>query len=218
MSSSEFRIAAGGLLGLPGGVSRETLKRLETYAGLLVQWNKTINLVAAATLPDIWRRHFLDSAQLLPLAPRGAPKYEKVWVDLGTGAGFPSLVLAIIGEEVDSRPTWHLIESNARKCAFLREAARLTGTNVVLHNSRAEAVGAFPADVITARAVAPLPKLLDLAAKFLRPDTTCLFLKGEYIDEELTKATKCWNMEIERFLSHSDSRGTILRLKGLAHA
>jgi 16S rRNA (guanine527-N7)-methyltransferase len=214
MSSSEFRIAAGGLLGLPGGVSRETLKRLETYADLLVQWNKTINLVAAATLPDIWRRHFLDSAQLLPLAPEGA----KIWVDIGSGAGFPSLVLAIIGEEGDSRPIWHLIESDVRKCAFLREAARLTGVNVVLHNSRAEAVEAFPADAITARAVAPLPKLLDLAAKFLSPDTTCLFLKGKHIDEELTKATKCWNMNVERFSSHSDPRGTILRLKGLVFA
>jgi 16S rRNA (guanine527-N7)-methyltransferase len=215
MTSLEFQIATRTLPGFPGDVSRETLRRLEIYADLLAQWNKTINLVAAATLPDMWRRHFLDSAQLLPLACRnGAPKSVKIWVDLGSGAGFPGLVLAILSKDFDSPPMMHLIESDARKCAFLREAARLTETNVILHNSRIETVETFPADVVTARALAPLAKLLDLSARFIGPDTTCLFLKGEHIDEELTEATKCRKMDIERFPSRSDPKGIILRLKG----
>ncbi len=184
------------------GVSRETLDRLRTYADLLVKWQPRINLVGPATLPDLWRRHFLDSAQLFPHVPAGP------LVDLGSGAGFPGLVLAVLG----AGPV-HLMESDQRKCAFLREAARVTGTSVTVHNQRIEKIPAFPAACITARALAPLADLLALGQNFLNRDTLCLFLKGRGGDEELTAASKEWNMSIERVNSVTDPSGIILKLK-----
>lgn len=186
------------------GVSRETLDRLEGFAALLVKWQKAINLVAADSLADMWRRHFLDSAQLWPLAPPGA----RVWVDLGSGAGFPGLVLAIMGA-----PEMHLIESDGRKCAFLLEAARATDTKMTVHRCRIEAAPPLAADVVTARALAPLSRLLELAAPFLRPGTVCLFLKGQDVERELTEAAKCWNMQAERLVSRSNPAGVVLRLR-----
>ena len=187
-------------------VSRETLERLKLYAALLVKWQKSINLVGPATLPDLWRRHFLDSAQLHALAPDGA----RVWLDLGSGAGFPGLVLAIMGAA-----EMHLVESDSRKAIFMQEVLRETGTRAVLHRSRIEALAPFTADVITARALAPLPELLDLAAPFMQQETVCLLQKGQDVGAELTAATKCWKMHIERLPSRSDASGssTILRLQ-----
>jgi 16S rRNA (guanine527-N7)-methyltransferase len=161
------------------GVSRETFARLARYVDLLRQWNARVNLVSRLSLDDAWRRHVLDSAQLHPLIPAEA----RVLVDLGSGAGFPGLVLAILGV-----PEVHLIESDARKCAFLREAARVTETSVSIHAQRIEATAPLAADVITARALAPLPDLLDLAVPFLQPHTMCVFLKGKNAAEELRQA------------------------------
>jgi 16S rRNA (guanine527-N7)-methyltransferase len=188
-------------------VSRETMSALEAYAALLAKWQRAINLVSRATLGDLWRRHFLDSAQLLPLlGPAGDI------VDLGSGAGFPGLVLAILS----GRPT-HLIESDRRKAAFLGEAARAAGCGdrVTVHASRIEAVQPWSAGTVTARALADLGSLLALAAPFCGPDTVCLFPKGARADEELTAAERLWKMVTERRRSVTDPTGLILRLSHL---
>ena len=194
-------------------VSRETLERLRRYAETLVKWQKSINLVSPESLKDLWRRHILDSAQLLTFLP---PQIQGL-VDMGSGAGFPGLVLAILGV-----PNVHLIESDARKCAFLAEAARAAGLEVgqnpVVHRSRLEEIAELQADVVTARACAPLTQLLAYAEPFLRADSICLFPKGARVEEELTEAKKTWRMGVERFPSLSDPSGTILRMKQVARA
>ena len=254
------------LNGLGVNVSRETMARLETYAALLEKWQAKINLVGPATLPDLWRRHFLDSAQLAPLlggllpplrgkvgkggdagsdvsseiedagrALRRAPPHPAsaklaslakpaqpspargegefamegsgTLVDLGSGAGFPGLVLAILTD-------WrvHLIDSDQRKCAFLRQVALEAGIldRVTIHAQRFEAVAPFPADVVTARACAPLDDLLGYAAPFLGESGRCVFLKGKGVEEELTGAQAHWTMRLERRESLSDPAGTVL--------
>jgi len=192
------------------GVSRETLARLEIYADLLQDWNRRINLVAPRSLPDLWRRHMLDSAQLWPLLPPAPADRPRRLVDLGSGAGFPGLVLAILGAgEV------HLIDSDQRKAAFLREAARATATPVTVHAARLAAVPALRADVVTARALAPLPRLLELAAPFLGPDAVALFPKGRGVAEELTAAAKAWKIALTQYPSRTDPGGTILYLEGI---
>ena len=189
------------------GVSRETLERLEGYAALLTKWQKTINLVARDSLGDLWRRHMLDSAALWPLIPEGS----SVLVDLGSGAGFPGLVLAIMG-----MPDVHLIESDARKCAFLTEAARLFSPNSVkIHRGRIESLAPVPADVVTARALTDLDALLGYAERFLKPDGICLFPKGRQGEHELTLAGQRWTMAAERFPNPAESSGILFRIKGL---
>lgn len=190
-------------------VSRETLARLERYAALLEKWNRRINLVGRGTIDDLWRRHMLDSAQLLPLIPDDA----KSLVDLGSGAGFPGLVLAILGVE-----NVHLIESDRKKCAFLREVAREAGAEVTIHNRRIEEIESFQVDIVTSRALAPLPKLLDMAGRFTKKHSILLFLKGKHVDRELTEAAKKWNMRIDRIPSQTDPEGTILRLEAISCA
>lgn len=186
-----------------GGVSHETLSRLQVYHDLLLRWQPKINLVGPATIPDAWRRHFLDSAQLWPLLPAGTRRI----VDLGSGAGFPGLVLAILGV-----PEVHLVESDARKCAFLREAARLAGVDVKVHNKRIEATAKIDADIVTARALAPVVDLLRLGAPLLCSGGGFLLLKGRNVDAELTEATKYWNMAVQRWPSRSDDEGCVLHL------
>ncbi|MEW5727244.1 MAG: 16S rRNA (guanine(527)-N(7))-methyltransferase RsmG [Pseudomonadota bacterium] len=186
------------------GVSRETLERLRAYADLLVKWQTRINLIGPDTIPSLWHRHFLDSAQVFPLLPQPIHRV----VDMGSGAGFPGLVLAVMGA-----PDVHLIESDARKCAFLREAARVTGTPVTVHNARIEAVPPLGADVVTARALAPLEKLLSWAERHLLPEGHCLFLKGRGHEDELTTASKEWNITFERTPSRTDALGAILHCR-----
>jgi 16S rRNA (guanine527-N7)-methyltransferase len=191
------------------GVSRETRERLNTYADLLRKWQRSINLVGPRTLDNLWNRHFTDSAQLLPLIPPGA----RVLVDFGSGAGFPGLVLAILGvSEV------HLIESDQRKSTFLREVARATGTPITVHAKRIEQVAPFPADVVSARALAPLADLLGFVAPFLHSDSLCLFPKGQMAEDELTAASKIWNMNVDRIQSVTDPSATILRLSQVSRA
>jgi 16S rRNA (guanine527-N7)-methyltransferase len=185
-------------------VSRETLLRLEAYATLLTQWSARINLVGRDTLPDLWRRHFLDSAQLR----RWIPETAGSLVDLGSGAGFPGLVLAILGVS-----GLELVEADSRRCAFLREAARVTEAKVAIRPCRIQALPPHPLDVVTARACAPLDRLLELTAPFLAPSTLCLFLKGERFEEELTRARQGWTMSVSVEQSLSDRRGVILRLQ-----
>lgn len=193
-------------------VSRETMARLASYGRLLETWQGAINLVSRSSLGDLWRRHMLDSAQLAELiTPVGPdPGRAPIILDLGSGAGFPGLVLAIMGAgEV------HLVEANKRKCIFLEAVARETATAVTVHARRIEELPHFDADVITARALAPLDRLLALAAPFLSPQGLCLFLKGRMVNQELTAAQKHWNMRVDRLASASDPTGVILRLRDL---
>jgi len=182
-------------------VSRETLDRLKAYADLLLVWNKKINLIGPSTAPDLWTRHMLDSAQLFPLVPAGT----RTLVDLGSGAGFPGLVLGIMGI-----PGVTLIESDQRKCAFLREAARIAGATVTVLSKRIEDIAPFPADVITARALAPVADLLDWGAPFLTKSSLCIFPKGQNVEVELTQAHKRWRITVDQRPSRTDPRGTIL--------
>jgi len=183
------------------------LARLEAYADLLVGWSAHINLVGANTLGDLWRRHFLDSAQLFAHVPQATQSL----IDLGSGAGFPGLVLAILGVR-----GVELIEAAARKCAFLREAARIAAAPVVIRNARIEAVPPRIVDVVTARGCAPLDRLLVLAQSFIGPDTVCLFAKGEQAREELTAAKQAWTMDATFHDSCTDRRGVILCLRRVA--
>jgi 16S rRNA (guanine527-N7)-methyltransferase len=195
----------GGLL----GVSRETIHRLQRYVDLLRHWNPRINLVSAASLGDVWRRHILDSGQLF----RHIHPAARVLVDLGSGAGLPGLILAVLGV-----PEVHLIESDQRKAAFLREAARITGAALAVHATRIEAVKPFAADVVTARAFAPLSDLLRHAAPFFTATTVGLFLKGRDLRDELTPAQEKWIMQTQILASLTDPTGHILRVEALRAA
>ncbi|HWK46855.1 MAG TPA: 16S rRNA (guanine(527)-N(7))-methyltransferase RsmG [Stellaceae bacterium] len=188
-------------------VSRETLDRLRCYADLLVKWNARINLVGPATLTDLWRRHILDSAQLVPLLPETA----RIVVDLGSGAGLPGLILAALTRQRGM--TVHLIEADQRKCAFLREAARLTEVPVRIHACRFDAAPSIAADVVTARAVAPLSALLGHAERFLTPSGACLFLKGGQSAHEVREAQAHWPIRVRERPSHSDPTGVILQIQ-----
>ena len=191
------------------GVSRETLERLTVHLDLLRRWQPAINLVGPATLADPWRRHVLDSAQLAAHLPAGAANL----VDLGSGAGFPGMVLALLGVG-----GVHLIEADRRKAQFLREVARATGAPATIHAERIERVQGWPAAVVTARALAPLPRLLELADRFLVSDSVCLFLKGKAVERELTDARVSWHMVSETFPSLAEPAGTVLKLRGICRA
>jgi 16S rRNA (guanine527-N7)-methyltransferase len=191
------------------GVSRETLDKLTSYVELLSQWNRRINLVSANTLGDVWRRHVLDCAQLA----KHLPRQTRVAVDLGAGAGLPGLILAAMGV-----PEMHLVESDLRKSAFLREAARIMDVAVTLHPERIEKVAAFPADAVVARACASLDQLIDYSEKFVSPKTVFLFLKGETAGAELAAARAAWSLTAETIPSLSDPSGVILKLSAISRA
>lgn len=185
------------------GATAEQLDRLAAYLALLRRWQRTINLVGAASLGDAWRRHVLDSAQLAPLIPPSARRL----VDLGSGAGFPGLVIAILSDIAVT-----LVEADARKCAFLNEAARIAGATVTVRTGRIESISPEPFDVVTARALAPLPKLLDYAVKWLAPNGICLFPKGRAVAAELTAADEIWKMRRASLPSRSDTDAVILKI------
>ena len=189
-------------------VSRETLERLETYAALLQKWQPKINLVSSASLNNLWRRHFLDSAQLAPLIGENGPPSPKC-LDFGAGAGFPGMVLAILGVG-----TWTLVESDQRKAAFLAELSRSAEVSVTLCRERIETMDPFPVDVITARALAPLEQLLAFAQPFVVEPTVCLFPKGRRYADEIDKARDRWDFDLQTLPSRSDPDGRILLIKG----
>jgi 16S rRNA (guanine527-N7)-methyltransferase len=187
-------------------VSRETLERLDAFVPLFLKWQRAVQLVAPSTLPNLWTRHIADSLQLLDLA------YDaKTWTDVGTGGGFPGLILAIARAK---EPGWimHLVESDTRKAAFLREAARVTGAAAKVHAERIESAAKRlgKVDVVTARALAPLPRLIELAGALLGQGTRGIFLKTQHVEEELTDATKSWTFNATIFQSRTDSRGRIV--------
>ncbi|MCW5771399.1 MAG: 16S rRNA (guanine(527)-N(7))-methyltransferase RsmG [Rhodospirillaceae bacterium] len=192
------------------GVSRETRDRLVAYVQLLLRWNQRINLIGRATEDEIWWRHVLDSGQLAPLLPVAARSVA----DLGAGAGLPGLILSIL----NSSAQIHLIESDQRKCAFLREAIRVTQSTAILHESRVEAASLPPQDVIVARALAPLDKLLEMAENLISIHTLCVFPKGARAELELTEARAHWNMQVRQVPSRTDRAGRILILTEVVRA
>jgi 16S rRNA (guanine527-N7)-methyltransferase len=192
------------------GVSRETLARLKAYVGLLQDWNARHNLVSAKSLEDVWRRHVWDSAQLGPLVPTDA----KTLADLGSGAGFPGLVLA---ELLRGRVAVTLFEATRKKCEFLTAAAERMQLPVTVVNARIEAGGQGRFDVVTARALAPLGKLLGYAQRISDKRTVCLFLKGQSLAVELTEARKSWRMKALQHPSTTDPSGVILEVRELSH-
>ena len=189
------------------GVSRETLARFKAYADLLADWNARHNLVAKSTLPDLWHRHFWDSAQLAPHIPPQA----HTLADLGSGAGFPGLVLALL--RPDLAVTLH--EATTKKCTFLQAVADRVGAKVAIRNSRLEDLPSHAFDVVTARALAPLPQLLQYAYPFTGPNSVCLFLKGQNVGAELTEAHKYWNMEASQVPSQTEPSAAIVTVRKL---
>jgi len=180
--------------------------RLRAFVDLLLRWNATLNLIAPKDAGVVWERHIADSLQLIPLMPAGVARA----VDLGTGGGFPGLVLAIAtGVKFD------LIESDRRKASFLRTAVLETGAPATVHCSRIEDAMVPPAPLVTARALAPLPRLLPLAARFLAADGVCLLLKGAKVEDELTDAQSDWTMTVDRIPSRTGADGMILRIGDL---
>jgi len=187
------------------GIDADTMDRFEIYLALLSKWQRAINLVGKNTLANAWRRHILDSAQLLP----HIEKDLKI-ADLGSGAGLPGLVIAIAtGANVQ------LVESDQRKATFMREVARETGTDVDVHVARIEDLPSLDADIVTARALAPLPKLLPWVHRHLKKGGKSVLMKGAGVDQELTESTKQWTMNVVRKFSISDATGTILIVNDL---
>jgi 16S rRNA (guanine527-N7)-methyltransferase len=190
-------------------VSRETEARLDLYLDLLRQWQAKTNLVAPSTLPQLWTRHVADSLQLLALTPSA-----KTWVDLGSGGGFPGVVLACaLAERAGARV--HLVERNSKKAAFLREALRITSVPGIVHATGIEDIVDSiegPIDCVTARALAPLHQLIGFAEPLVRKGAKALFLKGQDVEVELTEATKYWNIESRLHASRTGGHGWIVEL------
>ena len=190
------------------GCDDQAIADLERYRSYLAEWNEKMNLVGPATLDIFWSRHAWDSAQILPLAPEA-----KTWADLGTGAGLPGVVLAILGKR---RPDFHvhLVDSLAKRCRFLNEVVNGLGLPATVHNSRAEDL-ALTVDIVTARACAPMSRLLGYAQPYLKRGAVALFLKGQDVASELEDAAKAWDFEAEVSPSRSDARGQIVRVRRL---
>ncbi len=215
-------------------VSRETIARLDRFVELLLTWQSRINLISRSTIPSLWTRHVADSLQLLQLVERPPPpssltlprtrrseeegRAGGVWLDLGSGGGFPGIVIACALADVPGTCV-HLVESNTRKASFLREAIRETKVPAIVHAARIETVASTlggPVDYVTARALAPLPELLEWIAPFMKRGAKALLLKGQDLDRELTNATKNWNIEADSVPSKTSKTGRILIVHALS--
>ena len=190
-------------------VSRETEARLDRYVELLMEWQAKTNLVAPSTLPNLWTRHIADSLQLLAIAPSA-----KTWADLGSGGGFPGVVLACAMAETPEARI-HLVERNAKKAAFLREALRITNSPGMVHladigDSVDRITG--PVDCVTARALAPLHQLVGFVEPLVKRGAKALFLKGQDVEAELTEATKYWSIKPQLHSSRTGGHGWIVEL------
>ncbi|WP_238366364.1 16S rRNA (guanine(527)-N(7))-methyltransferase RsmG [Mesobacterium pallidum] len=195
-----------------GDVSRETLDRLDAFEALVAKWTRRINLVAPSTLPDIRTRHTLDSTQVFDLAPRIA----RTWVDLGSGGGFPGIICAILAKDLAPETTFHLIESDTRKATFLRTAIRDLGLQAQVHARRIEQVQDLKAEVVTARALADLARLLDLSEPYRQDDTVLLFPKGQSWRSEVEEARNHWSFDLETCTSKTNPAASILKITGVA--
>jgi 16S rRNA (guanine527-N7)-methyltransferase len=193
-------------------VSRETLARLDRFVAVLLKWQEITHLIAPSTVPILWTRHVADSLQLLALAPQA-----KIWVDLGTGGGFPGLAIACALDGANECVV-HLVEGSTKKATFLREAVAAAGAPAVVHAVRMEnfvETFAGKADIVTARAVSPLSSLLGQCWPLLRRGTLGLFPKGQDVEAELTEASKCWKMEADLVPSRTDPRARIVMVRAL---
>lgn len=192
-------------------VSRETCDRLSLYAALLTKWNPAINLVSKSTIPALWSRHFADSAQLLELAEirNGS------WADLGSGGGFPGMVVAILAAEKYPGLNITCVESDQRKATFLRTVARETGVDATVISERIEALPPLNADVVSARALAPLPALVSYANRHLAPEGIALFQKGTGQAKEVDLALASWAFRLDTIPSRTDRESTILKLRSI---
>lgn len=195
-------------------VSRETAARLDRLVALLLTWQRRINLIAPSTEPKIWTRHVADSLQLIALAPQA-----RIWVDFGAGGGFPGLAIACaLADRPGRGARAHLVESNAKKAAFLHQAVREAGASAVVHVERiADFVNHAPegVEVVTARALAPLADLFAMAYPLLKKGAYGLFPKGQDVANELTEATKCWKIQADLVPSRTDPKARIVVLRGL---
>ena len=193
-------------------VSRETSRRLRLFEDLLRKWNSRINLVSASSLDALRTRHIADSAQLCRLAAHPVGR----WVDLGSGGGFPGLVVAILAAETGSPARTTLVESNARKAAFLREAARATGVAAEIVVGRIESVAPLEADILSARALAGLPELLGFSERHLRAGGTAIFPKGASWRDEIAEAEKSWKFSFRADRSETDGQAVVLSISGVS--
>jgi 16S rRNA (guanine527-N7)-methyltransferase len=189
-------------------VSRETSERLERYEELLKKWNPAINLVSKSTIEDLRTRHIADSAQLSKLAPLST----KSWVDIGSGGGFPGLVCCILAKEFMPETSFQLIESDTRKATFLRTVARDTGVSIEVHSERIERVTPLSADLLSARALASLDKLLEFSERHLAKGGIALFQKGARYRDELEEAQKRWKFSFEEIQSTTDAQAVVLKI------
>jgi 16S rRNA (guanine527-N7)-methyltransferase len=188
------------------GASAQHMADLEAFLGLLTEWNGKMNLVGPSALAEFWSRHAFDSAQLAALEPGAL-----TWADLGAGAGFPGIVLAILLKGREGAQV-HLVESMAKRCRFLSEVAAKLDLPATVHNTRAENLS-LTVDIVTARACAPMARLIEFARPYLKKGATGLFLKGQDVEAELAEAAKHWNFKAERLPSRSGS-GQVVKMKG----
>jgi 16S rRNA (guanine527-N7)-methyltransferase len=193
-------------------VSRETFEALLHFADMVEQWTARINLISPATVPDLWNRHVLDSAQLFEYAGSGT-----IWGDFGSGAGFPGLVLAILAKEKRPDLRFHLVESDQRKSAFLRKAVMDLSLPAQIHAQRAEKLSPLAAQIISARALASLSELFPLLAPHLAAGGQAIFPKGAKAMEEVDLARKTWHFDLSTAPSHTDPRAQILMIENLRH-
>lgn len=189
-------------------VSRETYDRLEVFVSLLLKWTKKINLIAPNTVVEVWDRHIADSAQIF----QTAPQTWSSWVDIGSGGGLPALVVAILDE---GQQHMTLIESDQRKCLFLQTVKRELSLNLTIVNARIESADIEPAQILSARALAPLPQLLAHAERLLSPDGTALFMKGARHQEELDQAAKSWHFTTTSHPSRTSADARVLEISGI---
>lgn len=193
------------------GVSEARMAEMVRFRDLVAETNEVMNLVGPATIATFWTRHALDSAQLLPLEPQAV-----TWADLGAGAGFPGVVLAILLKDVDGGHV-HLVDSLTKRCRFLERVVEELALPATVHNARAESLK-LKVDVVTARACAPMTRLLGFARPYYQQGSTGLFLKGDKVVEELNEARKSWSFESELLPSLSDPRGRVVRIRRLTRA
>ena len=192
-------------------VSRETFEQLEAYVALIEKWNPKINLVSKSSLPEIWDRHIWDSAQIFDIAVEGS-----VWADFGSGGGLPGIVLAIFSKELRPDMQFYLVESDQRKCAFLRNAVREIGLNVKVHAERIEALDPIGASVISARALTDLNGLLEFVERHSAKNGVAILPKGETWEKEILQAQENWSFEYEEITSKTNNDAAILKIKDFA--